>query len=104
MRSFRLLTLVLLTIGLVVVSSGVEASVGSYFSYAYTLSSDSGGSVSGTISSTVVKILDDGRIRLRLEASFNDGLATLEKNMPGQAFKPFILDLGSMQGRYSLRR
>ncbi|MEM3052629.1 MAG: hypothetical protein QXI25_03840 [Candidatus Caldarchaeum sp.] len=104
MRSFRLLTLVLLTIGLVVVSSGVEASVGSYFSYSYTLSSDSGGSVSGTISSTVVKILDDGRIRLRVEASFNDGFATLEKNMPGETFTPFILDLASKEGRYSLLR
>ncbi|MEM4335174.1 MAG: hypothetical protein QXX19_03585 [Candidatus Caldarchaeum sp.] len=104
MRAFSVLTKVLLATWLIVACSGFEAGAGSFFSYAYTVSTDSGRSLSGTVSSTVIGVLDDGRIRLRLEASFNDGLATLEKNMPGQAFKPFILDLGSMQGRYSLRR
>ncbi|MEM1943123.1 MAG: hypothetical protein QXO30_02740 [Candidatus Caldarchaeum sp.] len=104
MKVFSLLTMVLLTTGLIVASSGVEAGAGSFFSYTYALSLESGRSVSGSISSTVVEVLGDGRIRLRLESSFNDGLATLEKNMPGEAFKPFILDLGGMEGRYSLRR
>jgi hypothetical protein len=55
------------------------------YSYVYSFSSE-GRSVSGTASLEVVRVLEDGRVRLRFESSFNDGIATVEKNMPAQAF------------------
>ncbi|MCS6770297.1 MAG: hypothetical protein NZ570_07690 [Candidatus Caldarchaeum sp.] len=85
-------------------SSAVEFPEGSYFVYSYTLSAQNGREVSGTVSSRVVDALADGQLRLRVEASFNDGVATLEKNLPSKAFKPFILPLEGMVGRYSVSR
>ncbi len=62
------------------------------YSYVYSFSSE-GRSVSGTASLEVVRVLEDGRVRLRFETSFNDGIATVEKNMPVEAFMmPRILD------------
>ncbi|MDW7977222.1 MAG: hypothetical protein RMH74_00285 [Candidatus Caldarchaeum sp.] len=85
-------------------SSAVEFPAGSYFVYSYMLSAQNGREVSGTVSSRVVEALADGQLRLRVEASFNDGVATLEKNLPSKAFKPFILPLEGFVGRYSVSR
>lgn len=71
-----------LALGLVSASSVGE---GSYITYSYSL--DYGDrSVIGAIREEVVRDYGNGTIRLRLEATFNDGVATIEKNVPARLF------------------
>jgi hypothetical protein len=70
------------------------------YSYVYSFSSE-GRSVSGTASLEVVRVLEDGRVRLRFESSFNDGIATVEKNMPAQAFMMPRIPDGDITGSFS---
>lgn len=62
-----------------------EVGEGWRYTYVYAFSVD-GRAVSGTASLEVVRVLEDGRLRLRFESSFNDGIAIFEKNMPAHAF------------------
>jgi hypothetical protein len=70
------------------------------YSYVYSFSSE-GRSVSGTASLEVVRVLEDGRVRLRFESSFNDGIATVEKNMPAEAFMMPRIPDGDITGSFS---
>jgi hypothetical protein len=68
--------------GLVFASSVGE---GSYIAYSYSV--DYGDrSVRGVVREEVVRDYGNGTIRLRVEATFNDGVATLEKNVPEKFF------------------
>jgi len=62
-----------------------EVDEGWRYSYVYSFTRG-GKSVSGTASLEVVEVFEDGRVRLRFESSFNDGIAVVEKNMPAHAF------------------
>ncbi|MEM4495266.1 MAG: hypothetical protein QXE96_05675 [Candidatus Caldarchaeum sp.] len=98
---------VLFTIALVAIMflSTVEGfEQGDYFSYSYVFTSDGGEAVSGGFSVSVVDVLSDGRLRIRSEATFNDGVATLEKNLPSSYFSPPSVDLAAYEGVYSYRR
>ncbi|MEM0482553.1 MAG: hypothetical protein QXM16_06685 [Nitrososphaerota archaeon] len=76
------LLLLSLAPGLVFASSVGE---GAYIAYSYSV--DYGDrSVRGVIREEVVRDYGNGTIRLRLEATFNDGVATLEKNVPERFF------------------
>nr|BAJ49257.1 hypothetical protein HGMM_F07G12C25 [Candidatus Caldarchaeum subterraneum] len=77
---------------------------GNYFSYAYVLAKSDGETVSGEFSLSVLDVLPDGRLRLRGVATFNDGVATFEKNLPQSYFSPPAVDLAAYEGVYSFRR
>mgnify|MGYP001095091231 FL=1 len=74
-----------LTTALAVFPVLAEVGEGWRYSYTYSYSFD-GRSVAGYAALEVVRVLEDGRVRLRFESSFNDGTAVVEKNMPAQAF------------------
>ncbi len=60
-------------------------SEGSYIVYGYTLVWGDR-SVSGNVREEVLRDFGDGTIRVRLEATMNDGVLTVEKNAPASAF------------------
>jgi hypothetical protein len=73
------------------------------YSYTYSLASD-GRSVSGSVGLGVVRVYGDGRVRLRLESTFNDGFAVVEKDAPAQAFTAPRIPRGDIAGSYNITR
>lgn len=84
MRGVWLAVAVALLLAPMVTALGVVQQ-GSFYEYRYTLTYDER-SVEGKVRVTVLEAVGEGSIRLRLEATFNDGVLTLEKNVPGSAF------------------
>jgi hypothetical protein len=58
---------------------------GDFYAYRYSVSYGDR-SVEGSVRVTVVSVVEPGTLRLRVEATFNDGLLTFEKNLPESAF------------------
>jgi uncharacterized protein (DUF58 family) len=58
---------------------------GDFYAYRYSVSYGDR-SVEGSVRVTVVSVVEPGTLRLRVEATFNDGLMTFEKNLPESAF------------------
>ncbi|MEN3047821.1 MAG: hypothetical protein ABDH63_03460 [Candidatus Caldarchaeales archaeon] len=75
----------------------------SYFAYAYRLERADGASVSGTLKVTATE-LKEGSVRLRVELTFNDGVSTLEKNLPASAFMVPTLPAEFSPGSFSYSR
>jgi len=82
-RFWLLLTVALLLTSLVTALADVQP--GSFYEYRYSLSAGER-SAEGKVRVAVVNAVGEGSIRLRLEATFNDGLLTFEKNVPSSAF------------------
>lgn len=93
----------LLLLALMFFSTAAGFEKDNYFSYSFVLSKSEGETVSGEFSLSVLDFLPDGRLRLRGVATFNDGVATLEKNMPSSYFSPPAVDLSAYEGVYSFR-
>ncbi|MCS7134040.1 MAG: hypothetical protein NZ921_04505 [Candidatus Caldarchaeum sp.] len=81
-----------------------EPETGSFFKYRYEIASSEGGSLTGTLMVTVVEKISAEMLRLRYEATFNDGLATLEKNLPSRLFAPPMVDFASLEGDYQITK
>jgi len=58
---------------------------GDFYAYRYSVSYGDR-SVEGSVRVAVVNVVEPGTLRLRVEATFNDGVMTFEKNLPESAF------------------
>jgi phage baseplate assembly protein gpV len=58
---------------------------GDFYAYRYSVSYGDR-SVEGSVRVTVVSVVESGTLRLRVEATFSDGVMTFEKNLPESAF------------------
>ncbi|MCS7094824.1 MAG: hypothetical protein NZ988_03320 [Thaumarchaeota archaeon] len=75
----------------------------SYYVYEYRVEHASRSSVSGRLSVSATEI-GDGTIRLRAELTFNDGIATIEKDVPESAFVLPVLPRAISPGSFSYSR
>ncbi len=83
------------------VTAFAEPAVGDFYAYRFSVSY-SDRSVEGSVRVTVVKVVEPGTLRLRVEATFNDGVMTFEKNLPESAFSVPALQLpDSIEYSYS---
>jgi hypothetical protein len=78
-----------LVIALLVLSPAVTAladvAAGDFYAYRYIVTHGDR-SVEGSVRVTVVRVVEPGTLRLRVEATFGDGVLTLEKNLPESSF------------------
>ena len=58
---------------------------GDFYAYRYSVGYGDR-SVEGSVRVTVASVVEPGTLRLRVEATFNDGVMTFEKNLPESAF------------------
>lgn len=75
----------------------------SYFVYEYRLERADGPSVSGKLRVTATEV-GEGTVRLRVDFTFNDGVASLEKNVPASAFIVPTLPADFSPGTFSYSR
>ncbi|MCS7133592.1 MAG: hypothetical protein NZ921_02180 [Candidatus Caldarchaeum sp.] len=91
-------------VSLALLGVSAQPDSGSFFRYGYQVSSSDGETYAGTFTLLVVEKLSDRELRLRFEATFNDGIATIEKNLPAQLFAPPALDFEALAGVYGITK
>ncbi len=84
------------------VTAFADPAAGDFYAYHFSITHGDR-SVEGSVRVTVVEVVEPGTLRLRVEATFGDGLLTLEKNLPESAFFVPTLQLPD-SGEFSYSR
>ncbi len=100
MRSVWLLVTLIVLVP--AVTAFAELAAGDFYAYRFSMSYGDR-SVEGNVRVTVVKVTEPGTLRLRVEATFGDGVLTFEKNLPESAFFVPTLQLPD-SGEFSYSR
>lgn len=95
---------VLMVVLSVLLGAAAQPETGSFFSYGYEVVASDGVVVAGSLTVSVVENLGSDNLRLRYEATFNDGTALLEKNLPSRFFEPPTIDFASLEGEYRITK